>query len=65
MAMVTSWLEGQTERRMISWEEDGRVDGSEEGEEVTGLLEGPIYTSEKSVMEEPTEIQKNVRCLCA
>jgi len=43
MAMVTSWLEGETERRMIIWEEDGRVDGSEEGGEVTGLLEGLIY----------------------
>ena len=42
MAMVTSWLEGHTERRMIRWEEDGRVDGSEEGGEMTGLLEGPI-----------------------
>jgi hypothetical protein len=40
---VTSRLEGKTERRMISWEEDGRVDGSEEGGKVIGLLQGPIY----------------------
>ena len=43
MAMVTSWMEGQTKRQMIGWEEGGRVDGSKEGGEVTGLLEGPIY----------------------
>ena len=43
MAMVTSWLEGQTERQMIGWEEGGRVVGSEEGREMTGLLEGQIY----------------------
>jgi hypothetical protein len=42
MAMVTSWLEGKTERQMIRWEEGGRVDESEEGGWVTGLLEGPI-----------------------
>jgi hypothetical protein len=42
MAMVTSWMEGQTELQMIECEEGGRVDGSEEGGEVIGLLEGPI-----------------------
>jgi len=47
IAMVTSRLEEKTERRMIRWEEDGRVDGSEEGGEVTGLLQGQIYQWKK------------------
>ena len=37
-----SWIEGETERQMIGWEERGSVDGSEERRWVTGLLEGSI-----------------------
>jgi hypothetical protein len=64
MVMVTVWMEGQTERQMIGWEEGGRVDGSEEGGECPDWWKDR-YTSDESVVEEPTESEMNVRCLCS